>query len=117
MDFASQGSIYRASARLSGLFLCLWIVPVVLTLLLQHSGSATWFGSVWLGGHIPLYYLRYLSGIFFLWMLADLFFIRRAPAEFRKAQWATSILMLVLYATVAAMLESIVAAMDHFART
>lgn len=90
---------------------------MVLTVLVQRDGSTSWLGSVWLGGHIPLYYLRYLSGIFFLWMLVDsFFFIRRAPAEFRKAQWATSIFMLLIYTTVSAILESIVAALDHVAR-
>lgn len=116
MILASAGGIYRTSVRWSGLFLCLWIALVVLTVMVQRGGSSIWFGSVWLGGHIPIYYLRHLSGVFFLWMLADLFFIRRAPPEYRKAQWATSILMLLLYPTAAALLESIVGALDHVQR-
>jgi hypothetical protein len=112
----ASGGIYRTSVRWSGVFLLLWVVPVILTLLVQNGGGSTWFGSVWLGGHIPLFYLRYLSGVFFLWMLADLFFIRRAPPAYRKAQWATTIFMLLLYSTVAALLESLVAALEHVAR-
>lgn len=101
---------------MAGLFLLVWIAPVILELLIQQGGGSTWFGTVGLGGHIPLYYLPFVSGIFFLWMLADLFFIRRAPAEFRKAQWATSILMLLLYTLAAVGLESLVTAMDYVAR-
>lgn len=116
MVFTTTGRIYRVSVQASAAFLCAWAMLLTVEYLYQRGENASWFGTLWLGSHIPLYYLRFAEIPFLLWLIADLFFIRKAPPEFRKAQWATTVLMLLLFTITAAVLGSFTSALDWVAR-
>ncbi len=116
MAHAQPGGFHRPSVRTAALFLVLWTGSLIAALIPRHSPSRSGFGAVGFGDHIPLYWIRYAADAFLTWMVVDLFFIRRAPPDVRKAQWATSILMILLLLTAGPFLESLTDALEWSAR-
>lgn len=95
---------YRRSAILTGGYLLLWLGSWVIALIERLEGGSSWLVQPGAGGVSPLGWMRFAGAPFALWLLADLWFIRREPAEFRKAQWAATCVMLVLLAVVSSTL-------------
>lgn len=101
---------HRRSATITGVFLLLWLGAWVMVWIQRVEGGTSWLERPGAGGIAPLGWMGFAVYPLTIWLLADLWFIRRAPPEFRKAQWASTGVMLLLLLVVASALEPLAAA-------
>lgn len=89
----------RPSARVAWLFLCLWTALILFVWAATPPQLAPWLTTPVAGDRSPLELGEPLLDALMLWVLLDLFWIRRAPPEWRKAQYGTSVLTVLLLLT------------------
>lgn len=104
---------HRRSAILTGVFLLLWLGAWLVVWIQRVDGGASWLERPGAGGVAPVGWMRFAVYPLGVWLIADLWLIRRAPPEFRKAQWASTAIMLLLLLLVASALEPLAAAFQH----
>lgn len=115
MQLLGSTGIYRTATVVAFSYLGFWLALVLIGELSSEAGARHPLIGASLGGHVPVWWLHWLKIPLVLWLVADLFFIRRVPPEVRKAQWGTSLLAIPLFMAISISLEFHCGALDRAA--
>lgn len=111
VEFRSPLGFRRTSVAVTSCFLLMWLGCAVSAWVAVAHETSSCLLKERIAGHSPLSLMSSASFLFAIWLVSDFFRIRRSPPEFRKSEYATTGIMLLLLILVAATMEPVTAAM------